>query len=183
MDKSEYLLFIPLLIYGIALSDLFGRWKILLSPKNFYWPYPLTIFLFSESAIYNVFKYYYYSERLVDAHYFTYCAYLLPPIIFMMMSNFLTNNIDETKDSRLKFVFTERIKQVFILLAIFMLITALPFYQIDQGRFPYLKLVAIPFALLYAFSKKTVYFYLLITLWAAGVLLKYYKVVYENAIY
>jgi hypothetical protein len=32
MEATEYFAFLPLLIYGIALADLFSQWKRLFSP-------------------------------------------------------------------------------------------------------------------------------------------------------
>jgi len=34
METTEYLAFVPLLIYGIGLADLLGEWKRLFDPKE-----------------------------------------------------------------------------------------------------------------------------------------------------
>ena len=51
MDAAEYLAFLPLLIYGIALADLFSQWKRLFNPKQLYLPYILLTGILTETAI------------------------------------------------------------------------------------------------------------------------------------
>ena len=57
MIPSEYLAFIPLLIYGIALADLLSQWKRLFNPKDLFIPYLLMTIILTETALYNVFVY------------------------------------------------------------------------------------------------------------------------------
>ncbi len=75
MGAVEYLLFIPLLIYGIALSDLFGEWKKIFNPSKLYIPYALTILLITEIGIYNVYIFFNISDMLAKSTYFIYCIY------------------------------------------------------------------------------------------------------------
>ena len=57
MDATEYLAFLPLLIYGIALADLFSQWKRLFNPRLLFIPYLLLTIILTETALYNVFVY------------------------------------------------------------------------------------------------------------------------------
>jgi hypothetical protein len=57
MESSEYLSFIPLLIYGLAIADLLSEWKRLFDKTQWYFPYLLTTIVLTELAIYNVFIY------------------------------------------------------------------------------------------------------------------------------
>ena len=57
MEASEYLAFIPLLIYGIALADLLGQWRRFFDRDYFYLPYFLTTLIFTENAIWSVYGY------------------------------------------------------------------------------------------------------------------------------
>ncbi|RLB53106.1 MAG: hypothetical protein DRJ42_12845, partial [Deltaproteobacteria bacterium] len=51
MDIIEFLLFIPLLIYGIALSQLLSQWKRIFDFKNFYGPFVVTVVAVTVVAI------------------------------------------------------------------------------------------------------------------------------------
>ena len=53
MEAPEYLAFIPLLFYGIALADLLGQWRRFFDGDYFYLPYFLTTLIFTEVAIWN----------------------------------------------------------------------------------------------------------------------------------
>lgn len=55
MDPIEYLLFIPLLIYGIVLTRLLGEWRRFFDTANWHGPYVVTIVVFTEVAIWNIY--------------------------------------------------------------------------------------------------------------------------------
>jgi len=59
MDSTEYLAFVPLLLYGIALADLFdllGQWRRFFDKEYLYWPYFLTTVMVTELAIRTCFS-------------------------------------------------------------------------------------------------------------------------------
>lgn len=58
MYKIEYLLFIPLLIYGISLSDLLSEYKRLIKDHILHFKYLITVLMLSEVAIFNIYKLY-----------------------------------------------------------------------------------------------------------------------------
>ena len=57
MKESEVLVFLPLLIYGIAIAALFSQWKRFINYKSLYIPYALFTILLTEIALYNVYLY------------------------------------------------------------------------------------------------------------------------------
>ena len=72
MQPSEYLAFIPLLIYGLALADLLGQWRRFFEREYFYLPYFLVTLIFTEVAIWNVFIYLGVTKQLEGISYFQY---------------------------------------------------------------------------------------------------------------
>ena len=103
MDSSEYLAFVPLLIYGIALADLFGEWKRLFDKTQWFLPYILLTVVFTEVAVYNVFIYLKLVNQMADLNYINYLVTLLPPFLFMLLVNsFTPDKGDITKDYFLK---------------------------------------------------------------------------------
>ena len=103
MDSSEYLAFVPLLIYGIALADLFGEWKRLFDKTQWFLPYILLTVVFTEVAVYNVFIYLKLVNQMADLNYINYLVTLLPPFLFMLLVNsFTPDKCDITKDYFLK---------------------------------------------------------------------------------
>ena len=103
MDSSEYLAFVPLLIYGIALADLFGEWKRLFDKTQWFLPYILLTIVFTEVAVYNVFIYLKLVNQMAGLNYINYLITLLPPFLFMLLVNaFTPDKGDITKDYFLK---------------------------------------------------------------------------------
>lgn len=103
MDSSEYLAFIPLLIYGIALADLFGEWKRFFDKTQWFLPYILLTIIFTEIAIYNVFIYLKLVKVMGGQTYISYLLNILPPFLFMMLVNsFTPEKGDITKDYFIK---------------------------------------------------------------------------------
>ncbi|MCV9385923.1 hypothetical protein [Reichenbachiella ulvae] len=84
MSATEYLTFLPLLFYGIALSELLNKWKRLFYIKTLFIPYALFTIMLTEIALYNVFVFHDLIEGLENIPYFKYLIYLLPPFLFML---------------------------------------------------------------------------------------------------
>ena len=98
MDAQEYLAFIPLLIYGIAIADLLDEWRRLFYKKDRYLPYVFMTIVFTETAIYNVFIYINLLDELVGQTYLSYLKYLMPPVLFLLMvRSFTPEKNDDTK--------------------------------------------------------------------------------------
>ena len=115
METTEYLAFIPLLIYGIALADLLGEWKRLFQPEGWYLPYLLMTLILTESAVYNVFIYASLILQMQGQDYLTYLTFLVPPILFLMSVNSFTPDAgDDTKT-----YFISKMRIFFLLIAVF----------------------------------------------------------------
>lgn len=102
MSASEYLAFLPLLIYGIALADLFRQWNRFLNFKQVYLPYLLLTIILTETALYNVFIFEGLLTKLEGLSYANYLLYLLPPFIFLLATIFFTP--DEGSDTKEYFI-------------------------------------------------------------------------------
>jgi len=116
MAADEYLAFLPLLIYGIALADLLGEWKRLFDIKNIFIPYILFTAFLTEIAIYNVFIYLTLVSQLADFEYYQYLFSLIPPFLFMLTVNIFT---PEKKESTKEY-FLKNKPLIYILLALFL---------------------------------------------------------------
>ena len=169
MDASEYLVFIPLLIYGISLADLLSEWKRILEPKDRYWPYTAVTLILTEGAIYNIFIYQHLLDELAASDYFTYLSYLIPPVLFLMITQaFTPEKGDDTKS-----YFVRQRKIVFILYAVFVASHFLhPFdesFIVNSFR-----IALIGFMLLVAFSKSDKMIYVVIIFWLMSLFTRFY---------
>jgi hypothetical protein len=172
MDIIEYLLFVPLLIYGMALSDLFGQWKKFMEPASWYIPYLFTLIMITEIGVHNVFIFFKLSPQLSTINYFAYWLYLLPPLVFLLMVNFLTHTDDY---SDMKVFFTARTKPVFLLLAAFISMHFIPIFHFDHNIWlP--RVLGIIFCTVYAFWQRMIVFYLLVAIWLLSVGTRFYIV-------
>jgi len=115
MDASEYLSFLPLLLYGIALADLFSQWKRFFNPEQLFIPYLFMTIILTETALYNVFIYAKLLDELSGLSYFNYLSYLLPPFLFMLTTNIFTPD----QDSETEEYFIKQMPIFFTLLALF----------------------------------------------------------------
>ena len=115
MDATEYLAFIPLLLYGIGLADLLSEWKRLFVTKDWYLPYALLTIILTETALYNVFIYIHLVEQMPGQSYLTYLSYLFPPFLFLMATSAFTPD----KESETKEYFIRQMPVFFTLLALF----------------------------------------------------------------
>jgi len=118
MDPAEYLAFIPLLIYGIAIADLLGQWRRFFDRDQFYLPYFLTTIVFTEGAIWNVYNYLEVVGSLEGILYHQYWGYLLQPMIFLLVVSALTPEADNRDTEG---YFKNRLPVVFGLMAAFIL--------------------------------------------------------------
>lgn len=115
MSATEYFVFIPLLIYGMAMAELFGEWKRLIDPEQWYLPYLLMTIMLSELAVYNVYIYAKLLDNLVGISYFNYLKYLVPPFLFLMTVHAFTPDAQEKTED----YFVKRMPIFFTLLAAF----------------------------------------------------------------
>ena len=90
MSTSEYLAFIPLLVYGLGLTNLLGEWKRIFDRNQIFLPYTLMTLFLTEIAIYNVFIYQRVIEKLAGLSYFNYLALLITPFLFYLATLVIT---------------------------------------------------------------------------------------------
>ena len=114
MDVTEYLAFVPLLIYGVGLTKLMSDWKRIFDSTQIYLPYTMLSVVLSEVAIYNIFIYIRLIAEFSGQTYLSYLLYLAPPILFYLTANVFTP--DEGTDTRSYFL--ERMRLFFILFAL-----------------------------------------------------------------
>ena len=160
MEASEYLAFLPLLIYGIALADLFNQWKRFFNPKELYIPYLLLTIILTETALYNVFIYAELIDNLVGLSYFSYLSYLIPPFLFMLTANIFTP--DQDSDTEEYFL-----KQMPVFLSLLALFAASHFLYNFNENFPTIvgRLIAILVILVTGIFRKIWMFYIVVALW------------------
>ena len=84
MNASEVLANLPLLIYGIAIAELFSQWKRFINFKNVYAPYALMTIVLTEVALYNVFLFAQLVDEIQSMSYRKYLVYLFTCIVFMI---------------------------------------------------------------------------------------------------
>ncbi|MCU4157189.1 hypothetical protein J1N10_14475 [Carboxylicivirga sp. A043] len=160
MDATEYLAFLPLLIYGIALADLFGEWKRLLEPKGVFVPYILFTIILTETAVYNVFAYAELVSNLKGLQYYDYLIKLVPPFLFMLTVNaFTPEKGDDTKA-----YFISQMRNFMIMLAAFMATHF--FYDFGESSYTIIsRIVGIALVLVVAIVRKVWMSYLIVAVW------------------
>ena len=128
MNASEVLANLPLLIYGIAIAELFSQWKRFINFKNVYAPYALMTIVLTEVALYTVFLFAQLVDEIQSMSYRKYLVYLFPCIVFMItVYSFTPEKEDDTED-----YFKKNIPVVFGLISIFVASHFL--YVFDETR-------------------------------------------------
>ena len=160
MDATEYLAFIPLLLYGIGLADLLSEWKRLFVTKDWYLPYALLTIILTETALYNVFIYIHLVEQMPGQSYFMYLSYLFPPFLFLMATNVFTPD----QESETREYFIRRMPVFFTLLALF--IASHFLYGFNEPAFMVIaRAVIIVLIIIFGIMRKVWVVYVLAFLW------------------
>jgi len=157
MDSTEYLAFVPLLLYGIALADLLGQWRRFFD-KDY--------LMFTELAIRNVFLYLEVVRKLDGISYFHYWLELAQPIVFLMMVSALT---PDSAESNTKDYFEKRIRIVFALFAVFISSHFLPAYGVTV-EMDYARITAVVICVSISVTRRIWLVYVLGVLWFLGLL-------------
>ncbi|MDM9632812.1 hypothetical protein [Robiginitalea aurantiaca] len=167
MDPAEYLAIIPLLIYGIGLTDLLSEWKRMFDKDDRNLLYIIYTIILTEVAVYNVVIYVDLVNTFPHQTYAQYLGYLLPPILFMIVVNVFTPN----PGSKTAEYFNDNISLIFILMAIF--IASHYFYSFEEPNRVMLQRGGfILLFLLTAYFKKKWMMYLISVLWLVGLVFK-----------
>ena len=167
MDPAEYLAIIPLLIYGIGLTDLLSEWKRIFDKEDRYLLYVIYTIILTEVAIYNVVIYVDLVNTFPEQTYGQYLGYLLPPILFMMVVNVFTPN----EESKTEEYFMGNIRLILVLLAVF--VGSHFFYSFNEQENNYiLRGLMIVLLLATAYFKKQWMMYLIAAIWLIGVIMR-----------
>jgi hypothetical protein len=168
MDPAEYLAFVPLLFYGIALADLIGQWRRFFDRDYFYFPYFLTTIIFTEASVWNVFQYLVVVSHLEGIRYAQYWLYLIQPMLLLLTVSALT---PESENSDTKGYFHERLSLVYGLAAIFVSSHFLSGFA-SMTSLTYTRIVLIALSFTIALTKKIWLIYLTAVVWFVGLLLR-----------
>jgi uncharacterized membrane protein len=163
MDPAEYLAFIPLLIYGIGISDLLSQWKRFFKKKDQDALYIIITIMLIEVAIYNVFIYLDIVDAMPRHSYLRYLSFLLPPILFQMLVNVFTP--DEGRKTRE--YFNKNMRLIFALMALFVLSHFV--YSFDEHYSAhYIRIVYVILLSAVAVFRKKWLIYIALLLWVVG---------------
>ncbi len=168
MDPAEYLAFIPLLFYGMALAELLKQWRRFFDKDYWYWPYFLTTIVFTEVAIWNVFVYLDVVNNLTGIGYYKYWSYLSQPMIFLLTVSALTPD-DDNRDT--EGYFKSRISIIFGLMAVFIASHLLPGLDVGVHLLP-VRLTAIGICVLIAISRRVELVYVMTLIWIASLVMR-----------
>lgn len=157
MSTIEYLAFLPLLIYGLAISDIVNHWRRYLYKEDFYLPYVMSAFMVLEGAIFSVFEYLQLLDELVDNDYAHYLALLVPPLIFLALAKVLTPD----RDRNTKEYFMANVRVIFTLSAIFSASHWLYDFKPENIYLTVIRIITITFLIAIATTKKIrlIYFF------------------------
>lgn len=170
MDVIEYLLFIPLLIYGIALSQLLAQWKRIFDLSNFHGPFVVTVVAFTETAIQNIYHYLQIFTVRDDHSYAAYLLALAGPLLFLLSANALSEDINPggTID---RDEFRARVPAAYAFMGAFVALHLLPRFRTDSGHFA-LRIPLILLLIAVAATKKESLVYLVGVLWLVGLVMR-----------
>jgi hypothetical protein len=160
MSTAEYLVFIPLLIYGVGLTTLLVEWKRLFDPSEFFLPYTLLTLVMTEIAIYNVFIYQRLINQFSGQSYLTYLTFLISPFLFFLVTNIFTPEPGEKTREHF-------IKRMPLFYSLFALLVASNFiYRLEASIYANVtRIVFILVLLSTGFTRKIWLTYVVVILW------------------
>lgn len=167
MDPAEYLAIVPLLIYGIGITELLGQWKRFFNKEGRFPLYIIYTIILTEVAVYNVVIYIDLVNVIPQQSYFTYLLNLLPPILFLMVVNIFTPD----EGSQTEEYFNKNIRLIFVLIALFAASHFLYEFDEQQGQ-TYFRIVFMVLLMAIAIFKKQWLMYLVAVLWVASLVNK-----------
>lgn len=167
MDYTQYLAFVPLLIYGMGLTTLMVDWKRIFEPGQIFLPYTLLSLVLSEVAIYNIFIYIRLIGEFKEHNYISYLLFLLPPTIFYITTNVFTPD----GGTETKAYFVNRMRLFFTLFAI--MIASHFLYDIEETSYAtIIRFVYIAALLSIAILKKVWLSYVVVFLWLVSFIVR-----------
>ncbi|MGB5238056.1 MAG: hypothetical protein WBM43_03420 [Flavobacteriaceae bacterium] len=170
MNIADYLSFIPLLLYGVALAELFSQWRRFFDREYLYWPYLVTTVVFIEIAIWNVYLFLFIAKDLESVNYFEYWIFLLQPILFLLLVHALTPD-PEVKNT--EGYFRKRMPVVFSLMGIYIASHMIPGLDTMDDMVSIPRLFAVAICIGIAISRKVYLVYLMGVLWLVSLFLRH----------
>lgn len=161
MSSGEILAFIPLLLYGIALAELFGQWRRFFEKQYRYWPYVFVTLVFTEIAIWNVYLFLVQIQNSTLITYHEYWLFLIQPIIFLLLVHAFTPDA-ELKDTET--YFKKRIPLVFGLSAIYFALHLTPDFSLSNHAM-WIRIIGIIICLIIAVTRNIKAIYAFGILW------------------
>ena len=132
MDLIEYLLFIPLLIFGIVLTDLLGEWRRFFDRRHWHAPYLITIVVFTEIAVWTMFGFLDVINKQSNHTYLSYVALLSAPFTFLLSVNALL--ADERRGGLVDpLEFAARMRLSYFFMGCFISLHFLPLFNLHEG--------------------------------------------------
>ena len=160
MEASEVLAFLPLLIYGIAIAELFSQWKRFIDFKSLYLPYTLLTILLTEIALYNVYLFSQLVGEINTMNYKRYLLYIVPPFIFMISVYIFTPE----KEDDTEVYFKQNMPIFFTLIALF--VASHFFFKYEEIYIMYVaRIIIIIWLLLTGFLRKIWMVYVFVAIW------------------
>jgi len=154
MSQDEFFAFMPLLIYGIAVTELVRHWRDYLNKGRRYWPHLVTGLILLELAFVN---FYYLYDTLEDL-FKTYPHFLLrltsPILLLLTVSVYTPENDRDVKE-----YFNDKAPLIFTLLGLFIMINVVT--DLELNFINLIRSTAAIICFLLALTKK----YWLIWLW------------------
>jgi hypothetical protein len=134
MDLIEFLLFIPLLIYGIAVTDLLSRWRRLFDIEHWYAPYIITVIAFTETAVWNIYNFLELFTRRESTDYPQYLVVLAGPLLLLLAVNSLVQE-DDGNNMVSREEFLARVRKTYLLMGFFVVLHLLPRFRAPDAMF------------------------------------------------
>lgn len=160
MNATDVLKTLPLLIYGIAIAELFSQWKRFVGIQRIYPPYVLLTLLLTEIAFYNVFLFAQLVDEIRIMSYRNYLVYLFPSVIFMITVYSFTPEKEEDTET----YFIKNMPVFLSLIAIFIASHFLFSFE-ESTIVTFGRIVVILWLLLTAFYKRIWMVYIFVGLW------------------
>jgi len=167
MDTTQYLAFIPLLIYGLGLTTLMSDWKRHFDLKQIYLPYTMLSIVITEVAVYNVFIYIQLIEEFKEQGYLSYLSYLVSPFLFYLSAHVFTP--DPGINTQEYFV-----KRMPLFYSLFALLIGSHFiYELKESQYAtVMRLIFIVLTVGVGLSKKPMLSYLVVFVWAISLIIR-----------
>lgn len=167
MDATQYLAFVPLLIYGLGLTTLMSDWKRFLDPNQIYLPYTLLSLVVTEVAVYNVFIYIQLIAEFHEQSYLSYLSFLVAPFLFFMGAQVFTPD----HGANTKEYFLKRMSLFYTLFAL--LIGSHFIYELAETQYAtIMRLIFIVLIIGVGFSRKPWLTYVVVLFWVVSLFIR-----------